>query len=1141
MSVQRQVAIARDGGRIRPLGPFGAAAITLIAGAVVMLFVSAIIDWVTLADFERSWDQPQHMRKEWQSSTWAGSIASWLLLCAGIVVIVWLWRARRNVEMLCAARHRLSIGWVIGGWFCPVVNLWFPHMVIADVLRASDPRTPADAPVLRGRPAGPLVTAWWLSFLVGWALTVVTIRLSAPEPRGKTTGEYFVYGVGPAGGWGLIAVELIQTGVLAVAAICLGTIIIQIQRWQEIRASYLDGRPGTGSAPTPRTPSSPTPWTRPAGTAAASASTAATEEPRPTPDPVPPAESSTSFTEPSVQPGPHTLPMRDTDPSTIGPYTLFGRLGSDSVGDIYLGRAADATEVVIRAMHPHHAADRMELARAFAAARTVHSDFTPVVSAADADAPRPWIATEYVAGPSLRDLIAERGPLPPLAVEGIAAGVAHALSALHDAGLVHGALTPSSVIITEAGLRVVDFGVPTQPEPSVFTAPEQLAAVPTGPASDMFSLGGVLAFALTGRAPFGDADAATLLHRIATLRPDLTGIPETRLRFVITGCLAEQPAARLTTAQVLAHLEPVAPPHPAPSARTPVPAPPPGALTSSAAAPTMSPRDEDPSASGATVSPPLAQQIPTRSANVVERPGHDKLDAGAIVVIVLALVIVVAVIVAAILTSLGSSRSDAPAGRARPGTPTTIALPAQLQSVDNMAVDGAGDMWFFDSRSFSQGVGSGVWKRSAATGAAATVPGIGPSGLLSLTATDAGDLYVGASSNELFLGPQPSTFDGILKVSAASATPIPVPTGHDVYPRSIAVSNTGDIYIAGGGRSLKKLPAGSNSVIVQPFPGPEEISEVAVNNVGDIVVVDKKNWNANTTWKLAAGTSVPVRIDAVPGKVADIAISDSGDLYVVPESSVKPQILRFPSGSGAPEALSTPLSPEAVEVTRSGDVYVLGASGATTSVLRMPGQSAPVSSKKNARSTTSTTSTPSAPRIETPPANINQTVSAPERGVAYEVPADWTVESTSVIGGVESSRGRLTGKGYAHFKRATCETSGGPASWISRSKDISDPAAAAVDFGRSGAQGGWDDTKDARPGPAVPLTTAGGGIAGWMVETTGTTRPLEPCGGSRYSVYTFGFTSGNETLVAVIVSDRGVPGAIDIESAKKIFTTLRRL
>ncbi|WP_280396002.1 DUF4328 domain-containing protein [Nocardia brasiliensis] len=528
MSVGWDAALARGGRSVRPTGALAGWAIALVAAAVVMMFVSAIADWRLLADFEKSWGQPGVTRTEWQSYTGVGILAHLLQFSAGIVVISWLWRARHNAEALCTARHRLANGWVIGGWFCPVVNLWFPHTIMSDVWRASDPRTPPDAPDLRGRPGSALVTAWWLFLLLGWVLGLVALILGIPSSRVERTGGYVIYGSAPVGGFGLIAVELIRAGVLAVSALCLGAVIIQVRRRQELSRT---SQSGTGGAP-------------------------ATIQPRTSPASATPRTVSGSV--PVGESAPRTLPLRDIDPSSLGPYTLIGRLGADSRGDVFLGSAADSTNVLLRTVHLDRrtgSSDRAEVARVFAAARTVHSDFTPLVLDADAEAANPWMATEYLTGPSLHDLVTGRGPLRPAEVQNVAVGIAHALSAIHDAGLIHGAVTPHSVIITETGPRLIDFGLPASPlEPSAFTAPEQLIGQPAGPASDVFSLGGVLVYALTGRPPFGDTDPATLLHRVTTQLPDLTGIPETGLRFLITGCLTEQPGARLTAAQLLGQL-----------------------------------------------------------------------------------------------------------------------------------------------------------------------------------------------------------------------------------------------------------------------------------------------------------------------------------------------------------------------------------------------------------------------------------------------------------------------------------------------------------------------------------------------------------------------------------------------------------
>lgn len=520
MSAGSNVGVVRGGWRIRPLRAQGIWVMVLISGAIIMQCVSAILDWTTLADFERSWEQLDLTDKQWRSNGWAHYVGLLLLIAGGTVFLVWLWRARRNAEALSAVRHRRSIGWVIGAWFCPVVNFWFPYMIVADVVRASAPR-PSDGK-LHGRPGRAVVTAWWLSLLVCSVLSIVTLIMSLPAIRTETIGDSVVFGTAPLGGFGLIAAELIRVAGLTVAAILLGAIIFRVQRWQDARAMQHPGD-GVDEMPLP-------------GTTAAA---------------------------------PAALPMRTTDPAVIGSYTLIGRLGSDAMAEIYLGRGDDGAMVVVRTVHSESTTDtggRDELARVFATARAVRSTFVAAVLDADAETERPWIATEYIAGRSLHDLVNEHGPLPPAVVGDIAIGIAHALSAIHDAGLTHGGVTPKSVTMTATGPRIAAFGtVTSHPELSAFSSPEQLAAESVTPASDVFSLGSVLAYALTGRPPFGDSSPATRLHRVRTQPPDLIGIPESRLGFVITGCLDLRPGARLTTTQILGQLETTTPPQPAPA------------------------------------------------------------------------------------------------------------------------------------------------------------------------------------------------------------------------------------------------------------------------------------------------------------------------------------------------------------------------------------------------------------------------------------------------------------------------------------------------------------------------------------------------------------------------------------------------
>jgi serine/threonine protein kinase len=171
------------------------------------------------------------------------------------------------------------------------------------------------------------------------------------------------------------------------------------------------------------------------------------------------------------------------------------------------------------------------------------------------DGPVPWLATAYVTGPSLADAIAQRGPLPAVSVLELAAGLAEGVSAIHSAGVIHRDLKPSNVLLAPDGPRVIDFGISVAAETSPLTrtglligspgymSPEQLEGREVGPASDVFSLGAVLAFAATGEAPFGNGSAPTLAYRAVCRQVNLDRVPA-EVRGLIGRCLAKDPGQR---------------------------------------------------------------------------------------------------------------------------------------------------------------------------------------------------------------------------------------------------------------------------------------------------------------------------------------------------------------------------------------------------------------------------------------------------------------------------------------------------------------------------------------------------------------------------------------------------------------------
>jgi serine/threonine protein kinase len=257
-----------------------------------------------------------------------------------------------------------------------------------------------------------------------------------------------------------------------------------------------------------------------------------------------------------------------TNPQTLGPYRLIKPLGRGGMGQVYLAKSR-VHVVAVKMIKPEFAADpgfRERFTREVAAARKVSGIYTAAVVDADTDGPVPWLATAYIPGPSLEDAVRGNGPLPLTSLRPLAAGLVEALAAIHAAGIVHRDLKPSNVLLAADGPRVIDFGIAhaaearhlTQPGYLIGTlgymSPEQAQGQPVGPASDVFSLGAVLAFAAVGEGPFGAGSAEALLYRLAHETPRLDRVPA-ELRPLLERCLAKNPAQRPGVAELLNRLD----------------------------------------------------------------------------------------------------------------------------------------------------------------------------------------------------------------------------------------------------------------------------------------------------------------------------------------------------------------------------------------------------------------------------------------------------------------------------------------------------------------------------------------------------------------------------------------------------------
>ncbi|MFD4719347.1 serine/threonine-protein kinase [Streptomyces sp. NPDC058423] len=265
-------------------------------------------------------------------------------------------------------------------------------------------------------------------------------------------------------------------------------------------------------------------------------------------------------------------PLEAGEPRTIGTYRLLGRLGAGGMGRVYLARSEGGRTVAVKVVHPHFALDeqfRARFRREVEAARRVGGAWTAPVLDAGPDAPVPWVATGFVAGPALGAAVAEHGPLPEHTVRTLGAGLAEALAAVHALGLVHRDVKPSNVLLTLDGPRLIDFGIARATDGTAsltttgvsvgspgYMAPEQIvgSGEVTG-AADVFSLGAVLAYAATGTAPFPGDSSAALLYKVVHEEPEL-GALTGELRELVAECLAKDPAARPAPAGLARRLAP---------------------------------------------------------------------------------------------------------------------------------------------------------------------------------------------------------------------------------------------------------------------------------------------------------------------------------------------------------------------------------------------------------------------------------------------------------------------------------------------------------------------------------------------------------------------------------------------------------
>lgn len=250
-----------------------------------------------------------------------------------------------------------------------------------------------------------------------------------------------------------------------------------------------------------------------------------------------------------------TLELLASDPARVGPYRLLRRLGAGGMGVVYLGEDAEGGQVAVKCL-PHGVSgevrDRLRREASYLA-RVRHRRVAAFV-AADTRADRPWVAMQYVAGPSLAQASV---PLGPAQLRHLCEGLADALAALHAQGLTHRDVKPGNVILTHDGPVLVDLGIAAGGEFTALTAvgmvvgtpewmaPEQLTGLGTTHAVDTWGWAAVATYAATGRPPFGTGPVEALAYRIRHEQPDLRGLPDW-LRGAVLVSFGKDPRTRPT-------------------------------------------------------------------------------------------------------------------------------------------------------------------------------------------------------------------------------------------------------------------------------------------------------------------------------------------------------------------------------------------------------------------------------------------------------------------------------------------------------------------------------------------------------------------------------------------------------------------